>query len=644
MSQAIDIRDAFFDELYRIAQEDPEVVFMTADMGAFSLERFRADFPERFINVGISEQNLISAAAGMALAGKRVFVYAIIPFVTLRCLEQIKVDLCVMNLPVTVIGAGAGFTYSSDGPTHHAIEDVAVMRAFPNLTIYNPGDQVTASAAARSAYLATGPVYVRLDKGTWPRLYENADEFPRGCSKLRSGSQVLIVATGSMTHSALDVANRVQGSGISAAVVDLYRLKPIPPELVEYAREASLVVTLEEHNLPGGMGGAVAELFTDHGLLRPMVRLGVGDTYTASYGDRDWLLQEFGLSPDSVARRIVKEVHDASCQALELPVRRRTEPGQARRLDLPAFSRLLGVPEQEFSPGIRAFIEKTDFGYQVIEREERERLLLHILNTIDSGKLSVSGPGKQVNWERGWGENLQEFEESGHNLETLLPKFVRKGQVVRLQGEFILPANPDFETAMVTVLRDVLFRRYFPGVRRIAEFGCGTGLNLLHLSRLFPDKALCGLDWAQASCDIVNRLAATQRINLKGVRFDMYAPDPSFDLDEGDGVFTIGALEQLGGGFGPFLSFLCERSPAICIHFETMNELYSDSSLSDHLIKRYSGARNYLDGFLSSLKALEQEGAAQILQVQRTFGSLYHEGYSFVAWRPLRRAGDGNRG
>lgn len=644
MSQLIDIRDAFFDELYRIAERDPEVVFMTADMGAFSLERFRADFPERFINVGISEQNLISAAAGMALAGKKVFVYAIIPFVTLRCLEQIKVDLCVMNLPVTVVGAGAGFTYSSDGPTHHAIEDLAVMRALPNLTIYNPADQTTAQAAARSAYRAEGPVYVRVDKGTWPQLYENGEEFFRGCAKLRNGSQLLIVATGSMTHSALEVADRLQASGISAAVVDLHRIKPIPAQLVEYAREVPLVVTLEEHNLPGGMGGAVAELFADHGLLRPMVRLGVGDVYTAKYGDRDWLLQEYALSPDSVARRIVREVHDASCRALERPVQLQSEPGRARRLDLPAFARLLGVPEQEFSEEIRTFIEKTDFGYQGVEGEERDRLLLHILNTIDSGTLSVSGPGKQVNWERGWSENLQEFEKSGHNTETLLPKFVRKGQVVRLQGEFILPSNPDFETAMVTVLRDVLFRRYFAGVRRIAEFGCGTGLNLLHLARLYPDKALYGLDWAQASCDIVNQLAATQRINLKGVRFDMYAPDPSFELDEECGVFTIGALEQLGTGFAPFLSFLCQRSPAICIHFETMNELYRDSSLSDHLIKRYSGARNYLDGFLNSLKGLEQEGRAQILQVQRTFGSLYHEGYSFVAWRPLRKAGDGNRG
>ena len=638
MPDLIDIRDAFFGELYQLAENDANVVLMTADMGAFSLERFRKNFPDRFINVGIAEQNLISSAAGLALSGKKVFVYAIIPFVTLRCLEHIKVDLCVMNLPITIVGAGAGFTYSNDGPTHHAIEDVSAMRALPGMTILNPSEQMTAKAAAQKAYHATGPVYVRLDKGAWPVLHSADDDFSTGLAYIREGSKLLVIATGCMAHVSLELADAMQTSGVNAGVVDLYRLKPVSNELVEIANKYDFVVTLEEHTLPGGMGGAVVELFADTGLMIPVKRLGIPDVYPDGYGDREWMKRQLGLDMDSLLSRIMLELHRISYGTMESSMNFKSSISDVHSLDITGFSRLLGVPEEEFNDEIRDFIDCTDFDYVIVDGADRESLLLQILSTIDSGKLSVSGPGKQVAWERGWSENLLEFEQSGNDLETLLPKFVRKGQVMRMQGSFILPFNPDFETAMVTVMRNVLFRKYFSGVRSVFEFGCGTGLNLLHLSKLFPGKPLYGLDWAQSSCDIADQLAKAQGINLKGIKFDMYTPDSGLDLSDGDGVFTIGALEQLGTGFGPFLSFLCEKSPAICIHFETMNELYSEPTLSDYLIKRYSDTRKYLDGFLNELKKLELSGLAEILQIQRTFGSQYHEGYSFVVWRPIKKA------
>lgn len=631
----IDVRDAFFDELYQLAKNDANVVLMTADMGAFSLERLRKDFPDRFINVGISEQNLISAAAGLALSGKKVFVYAIIPFVTLRCLEQIKVDLCVMNLPVTIVGAGAGFTYSNDGPTHHAIEDVSIIRALPGITIFNPSEQMTAKAAAQQAYLATGPVYVRLDKGVWPVLHRADDGLSRGLAYIRKGSSVLVIATGCMTHVSLELADSMQGAGVNAGVVDLYRLKPVPNELAEIAKEYDFVVTLEEHTLPGGMGSAVAELFADEGLMIPVKRLGIPDMYPHGYGDREWMKRGVGLDKDSLFSRIMLELHRISCGTMGNSMNVKVSISDVHSLNISGFSSLLGVPEEEFNDEIRDFINSTDFDYVILDGADRENLLLQILNTIDSGKLSVSGPGKQVAWERGWSENLLEFERSGNDPKTLLPKFVRKGQVMRMQGSFILPSNPDFETAMVKVMRNVLFLKYFSGVHSVFEFGCGTGLNLLHLAQLFPEKPLYGLDWAESSCNIINQLAKAQGINLKGIKFDMFTPDSSLNLSAGDGVFTIGALEQLGTEFGPFLSFLREKSPAVCIHFETMNELYSESTLSDYLIKRYSDTRKYLDGFLAALIELEKTKSVEILQVQRTFGGLYHEGYSFVVWRPL---------
>jgi len=183
----IDIRDAFFDEVYTIASQDSRVIFLTADMGSFSLNRFKADLSSQYINVGVAEQNLVSIAAGLALAGKKVFIYTIASFVTQRCYEQIKIDICGMRLPVTIIGSGPGLSYSSDGPTHHAIQDILIMRALPEMTILNPGDSTTAVAAARIAYRSQGPVYVRIDKGKLPLLYENDEDFSAGLSLLKKG-------------------------------------------------------------------------------------------------------------------------------------------------------------------------------------------------------------------------------------------------------------------------------------------------------------------------------------------------------------------------------------------------------------------------------------------------------------------------
>jgi transketolase len=300
-----DIRDAFFDALYDIAREDRQVIFLTADMGARSLERFRKDLPKQYMNVGVAEQNMVSVAAGLALAGKRVFIYAIAPFATQRCYEQIKVDLSGMGLPVTIIGAGPGIAYHSDGPTHHAVLDIAIMRALPGMVILNPSDAFMASRTASLCCQSGNPVYVRLDKGKLPPLYSPGDLFSEGLSLIQEGGDLLIVSTGAMVHKALRVAEKLKSGGIEAAVMDVYRLKPIDePLFLHYADRWGKMVTLEEHSLMGGLGSIVSEILADHGERVAVKRFGIRDMPCEGYGDREWMHTRYGLDDRTLIESI----------------------------------------------------------------------------------------------------------------------------------------------------------------------------------------------------------------------------------------------------------------------------------------------------------------------------------------------------
>ncbi len=286
----IDIRDAFFDELYEIAQKDRDVIFLTADMGAQSLERFKRDLPAQYLNVGIAEQNLVSVAAGLALSGKNVFVYAIAPFITQRCYEQVRIDLCEMNLPVTVVGSGPGLTYGSDGPTHHAVEDIAIMKMLPNMTLLSPCDAPSTAAAARMAAGSTGPVYVRLDKGSPPPVHDDMTDFSQGLLPVKEGRDLLIIATGIMVHRAVALAEALSKRGIEAGVADLYRIKPLNEALLlKILRAHDRVVTLEEHLITGGIGSSLCELIMDHGITLSLTRCGLEELPCGLYGSRDWM-------------------------------------------------------------------------------------------------------------------------------------------------------------------------------------------------------------------------------------------------------------------------------------------------------------------------------------------------------------------
>jgi transketolase len=306
-----DTRDAAFEELYDIAFNDPRVIVLSADTGALMFKEFKKNIPDQFFNVGISEQNAISVAAGLALNGRHVFVFGISNFITLRCFEQIRVDLCCMGLPVTLLGMGTGYTYSSDGPTHHITEDVAAIRALPGMTIWSPSDYAMTAAVVHLAHKLKTPSYIRFDKGPFQHIYDDSShDFNDGLAELQVGEDLTIVATGFMVGQALHIAKQLNAKGIKTGVVDFYRLKPVNTgKLVSILRRTKRVVTLEEHMIAGGSGSIVLEKMAENDIVLPVKVFGIQDTYRFEAGSRDTLQKLDGLDVDRLTAAITKWIN-----------------------------------------------------------------------------------------------------------------------------------------------------------------------------------------------------------------------------------------------------------------------------------------------------------------------------------------------
>ena len=298
-----DLRDAFFEELFCIAKKDKDVILLMADQGAASFKKFEEIIPNQLINVGIAEQNMISVAAGLALCGKKVFVHAIANFATLRCYEQIKVDLSIMNLPVTIAGIGGGFTYGSDGPTHHANQDIAAIRAIPGIRILNASDAVSLSALLHLAYQIPKLTYIRLDKGTHPDIFERNHNFLDGICEIKKGTDIAIISTGIMTHQAINIANKYNNAGI----IDIYQLKPLnEKKLYKILFSYKKVVVLEEHLSYGGLATIIADFFADYSINKKFLRIGLPDENCFVYGDRKFMHKKIGISTSHIIERINK--------------------------------------------------------------------------------------------------------------------------------------------------------------------------------------------------------------------------------------------------------------------------------------------------------------------------------------------------
>ena len=298
-------RDAFIEVIHEAARTDDRIVFLSADFGAESLDSFRSELPNQFLHCGISEQHMIDLAGGLALAGKRPFCYAMGPFITLRCLEQIKCSVAIMNAPVVIVGVGVGLGYADSGPTHYLTEDLAVMRAISGLEILTAADASTAMEIARLSLRSPAPRYVRLDREALPDLPSDAVMgVKRGITTIRTGKDCAIVSCGWGVHLGLEVATILQDRhGVDCAVFDLIRLKPLPSFVMQELL-VPLVAVLEEQAPPGGIWPALLEAKEGSDLKLKMLRYQLDDRYYFDNAGRRNLAASGGLDPEKMAREI----------------------------------------------------------------------------------------------------------------------------------------------------------------------------------------------------------------------------------------------------------------------------------------------------------------------------------------------------
>ena len=282
-------------------------------------------------------------------------------------------------------------------------------------------------------------------------------------------------------------------------------------------------------------------------------------------------------------------------------------------------------------------IKENDLSYRILTGEERDSEILNAIKRIENDTQIVATPERTQVWQNGWAENLKDFIDSNYNLDSLAPKYFRKNAPMRFKQQFIKSENPKFEVNFLRILRAWIFKTYFSQYDTIYEFGCGTGQNLVALSKMYPDKKIFGLDFVNSSVELVNLIHEKCNLNVHGKLFNMIHPDYNFKLEKGSAVYTSASIEQLGNQYHNFVDYLLQNDIDICINIEPMAEVYDQNNLIDYLAYSFHMRRHYTSGYIPLLRELEQQGKLTILKIQRCyFGNLNHEGYNFIIWKPIK--------
>jgi transketolase len=307
------MRNDFVKQMQTEMENNKNIVFLTGDLGFNALESLRESFPDRFINVGIAEANMVGIAAGLALTGKKAVVYSIASFLTMRAYEQIRNDICYHNLDVKIVGTGGGFNYSTHGITHHTIEDIAIMNVLPNMQVLCPTYSWEAREATKSMLESVRPVYLRLGKSPKTDFFQPHFKFKIGKGFIiREGKDILLIVTGNILDYGIEIAEIIKNkTGLEMCVMSMPSVKPLDQKLIlGKAGKMKLVATLEEHSIHGGLGSGVAMLLSQSNLpKRHFMPFALPDIFVKDVGDRDFLLDKAGLSPQKVVRIIIEKLN-----------------------------------------------------------------------------------------------------------------------------------------------------------------------------------------------------------------------------------------------------------------------------------------------------------------------------------------------
>ncbi len=305
------MRDTFFKAVGDIARLHDDIFILTGDLGFKLFDDFRSRNPERFFDIGVAESNMAGIAAGLALSEKNVYCYSIIPFLVMRAYEHIRVDIAYQNLNVKLVGVGGGFTYGREGFTHYGLEDLALMRTLPNITVVSPADIFEAKKLAVLSHKYKGPMYIRLGKTNGPKVHDKEPDFAIGKAMiLQEGNTVALFAVGDMVYVAKQVADKLlKKESIQATVINMHTIKPLDFEVVsQVASTHKAIFTLEEHNINGGLGSAIAEVLAESRYDGLFKRFGIPNSLKGYIGSADYLRDKYGLTHEKIFKKIVKEL------------------------------------------------------------------------------------------------------------------------------------------------------------------------------------------------------------------------------------------------------------------------------------------------------------------------------------------------
>lgn len=307
------MRNTFSNTLIELAEKDETIILIVGDIGFGVFDQFIKKYPKRFINAGVAEANMIGTAAGLAMSGMKPIVYTIIPFLLMRTFEQIRNDICMQELPVTLVGVGGGLSYGTLGPTHHAIEDIAIMRSLPNMRIVSPCDPNEVNWCFRNVMQSPEPTYFRLGKGgeenllSEKNLEKNSFTKPLIVSENKN-KDVVVISSGYILKEAITLVDIIQSDGIPCSLINLHQIKPENQILADMIEGSKLIITIEEHSVIGGVGDMVNNCINNMNTSFPIIKFGINDKFVRDIGDRDYLLSLEGLTATHIYKKIANKI------------------------------------------------------------------------------------------------------------------------------------------------------------------------------------------------------------------------------------------------------------------------------------------------------------------------------------------------